>query len=174
MASPSRRRLESQWSTAGELAGGYPESRLLAAGLRGPDPAAAGPNGEPGPPGTNGGLAPKSARVGGRAPRVLAVPAGPRDAGGDRGRPSPSGFTCSPRLRYLTGITEYDDGVYLGGAVSLISGTVPYHGLRVFVQPPGILLLMVPVALLAERVSAVTQRHGRRAAADRGAPRPLA
>jgi hypothetical protein len=58
------------------------------------------------------------------------------------------------RLRYLTGITEYDDGVYLGGAVSLISGTVPYHGFA-FVQPPGILLLMVPVALLA-KVSAVT------------------
>lgn len=58
------------------------------------------------------------------------------------------------RVRYLTGITEYDDGVYLGGAVSLVSGTVPYHGFA-FVQPPGILLLMVPVALLA-KVSAVT------------------
>jgi hypothetical protein len=58
------------------------------------------------------------------------------------------------RLRYLTGITEYDDGVYLGGTVSLISGTVPYHGFA-FVQPPGILLLMAPAALLA-KVSAVT------------------
>ena len=27
------------------------------------------------------------------------------------------------RLRYLTGITEYDDGVYLGGAISLMSGS---------------------------------------------------
>jgi hypothetical protein len=53
------------------------------------------------------------------------------------------------RLRYLTGITEYDDGVYLGGAVSLVSGIVPYHGFA-FVQPPGILLLMAPVALLAK------------------------
>lgn len=58
------------------------------------------------------------------------------------------------RLRYLTGITEYDDGVYLGGAISLISGVVPYHGFA-FVQPPGILLLMVPAALLA-KVSAAT------------------
>ena len=58
------------------------------------------------------------------------------------------------RLRYLTGITEYDDGVYLGGAVSLVSGTLPYHGFA-FVQPPGILLLMAPAALLA-KVSAVT------------------
>ena len=53
------------------------------------------------------------------------------------------------RVRYLTGITEYDDGVYLGGAISLISGTLPYHGFA-FVQPPGILLLMAPVALLAK------------------------
>jgi alpha-1,2-mannosyltransferase len=58
------------------------------------------------------------------------------------------------RPGYLTGITEYDDGVYLGGAVSLLAGTVPYHGFA-FVQPPGILLLMAPVALLA-KVSAVT------------------
>ena len=58
------------------------------------------------------------------------------------------------RLRYLTGITEYDDGVYLGGAVSLLSGVVPYHGFA-FVQPPGILLLMAPAALVA-KVSAVT------------------
>jgi alpha-1,2-mannosyltransferase len=58
------------------------------------------------------------------------------------------------RLRYLTGITEYDDGVYLGGSVSLISGTLPYHGFA-FVQPPGILLLMAPAALLA-KVSAIT------------------
>lgn len=58
------------------------------------------------------------------------------------------------RLRYLTGITEYDDGVYLGGAVSLLSGILPYHGFA-FVQPPGILLLMAPVALLV-KVSAIT------------------
>jgi hypothetical protein len=58
------------------------------------------------------------------------------------------------RPGYLTGITEYDDGVYLGGAVSLLSGVLPYHGFA-FVQPPGILLLMAPAALLA-KVSAVT------------------
>ena len=38
------------------------------------------------------------------------------------------------RLRYLTGITEYDDGVYLGGAVSLLSGAVPYRDFA-FIQP---------------------------------------
>ena len=56
------------------------------------------------------------------------------------------------RPGYLTGLTEYDDGVYLGGAVSLLSGSPPYHGFA-FVQPPGILLLMAPVALIAKAVS---------------------
>ena len=58
------------------------------------------------------------------------------------------------RPRYLTGVTEYDDGVYLGGAIRLISGTLPYRGFA-FVQPPGILLLMTPVAVIA-KVSTAT------------------
>jgi hypothetical protein len=53
------------------------------------------------------------------------------------------------RPGYLTGITEYDDGVYLGGAVRLLQGALPYHDFE-FVQPPGILLLMAPVAVLAK------------------------
>jgi hypothetical protein len=57
------------------------------------------------------------------------------------------------RPGYLTGVTEYDDGVYLGGAIRLISGTLPYHGFA-FVQPPGILLLMAPVALIAKASTA--------------------
>jgi len=51
------------------------------------------------------------------------------------------------RLGYLTGVTEYDDGVYLGGAIRLFQGQLPYHDFA-FVQPPGILLLLQPVALL--------------------------
>jgi hypothetical protein len=58
------------------------------------------------------------------------------------------------RPGYLTGITEYDDGVYLGGALSLLSGGVPYRDFA-FVQPPGILLLMFPAALIA-KASSVT------------------
>jgi hypothetical protein len=53
------------------------------------------------------------------------------------------------RPGYLTGITEYDDGVYLGGAVRLLSGALPYRDYA-FVQPPGILLLMTPVAAVAK------------------------
>jgi hypothetical protein len=58
------------------------------------------------------------------------------------------------RPGYLTGVTEYDDGVYLGGAIRLISGSLPYRDFA-FVQPPGILLLMAPVAVIA-KVSTAT------------------
>jgi alpha-1,2-mannosyltransferase len=58
------------------------------------------------------------------------------------------------RPLFLTGVTEYDDGVYLGGAIRLISGSTPYHDFA-FVQPPGILLLMAPVAVIA-KVSTAT------------------
>jgi alpha-1,2-mannosyltransferase len=53
------------------------------------------------------------------------------------------------RPGYLTGVTEYDDGVYLGGAIRLLQGSLPYHDFA-FVQPPGMLLLMTPVALIAK------------------------
>ncbi|HSZ40273.1 MAG TPA: phospholipid carrier-dependent glycosyltransferase [Trebonia sp.] len=61
-------------------------------------------------------------------------------------------FTLS-RSGYLTGVTEYDDGVYLGGAIRLLQGALPYHDFA-FVQPPGILLLMTPVALLTKFTTA--------------------
>lgn len=54
----------------------------------------------------------------------------------------------------LTGITEYDDGVYLGGALRLTDGAMPYKDFA-FVQPPGILLLMTPVALIAKLTTTV-------------------
>jgi alpha-1,2-mannosyltransferase len=56
------------------------------------------------------------------------------------------------RPGYLTGVTEYDDGVYLGGSIRLLQGSLPYHDWA-YVQPPGILLLMTPVALLAKVVT---------------------
>ena len=52
------------------------------------------------------------------------------------------------RPGYLLGVTEYDDGSYFGSAVRLMHGMLPYRDF-VFVQPPGITLLMTPVALLA-------------------------
>jgi alpha-1,2-mannosyltransferase len=53
------------------------------------------------------------------------------------------------RPGYLTGVTEYDDGVYLGAAIRLLSGSLPYHDFAL-VQPPGIALLMAPVAVLGK------------------------
>jgi alpha-1,2-mannosyltransferase len=55
------------------------------------------------------------------------------------------------RPGYLTGLTEYDDGPYFGSAVRLVSGQLPYRAF-IFVQPPGITLLMAPAALVAKAV----------------------
>ena len=51
------------------------------------------------------------------------------------------------RPGFLLGVTEYDDGPYFGSAVRLVHGSMPYRDF-VLVQPPGITLLMSPVALL--------------------------
>ena len=53
------------------------------------------------------------------------------------------------RPGYLSGLTEYDDGSYFGSAVHLTQGVLPYRDF-VFVQPPGITLLMAPAALIAK------------------------
>jgi alpha-1,2-mannosyltransferase len=123
------------------------------------------------------GVTPGGANV--PAPRPAADPPRPAAPGGRRPRMlrpdvlraywlSPAGLVIAAatalslalrlymlsRPLFLTGVTEYDDGVYLGGAIRLISGEVPYHGFA-FVQPPGMLLLMAPVAVIA-KVSTAT------------------
>ena len=62
-------------------------------------------------------------------------------------------FTLT-RPGYLTGITEYDDGVYLGGSIRLSQGQLPYLNFAT-VQPPGIFELLLPVALLAKVLTTV-------------------
>lgn len=49
----------------------------------------------------------------------------------------------------LFGVTEYDDGVYVGAAIRLVGGVLPYRDF-VLVQPPGVVLLMAPVAALGK------------------------
>jgi hypothetical protein len=49
---------------------------------------------------------------------------------------------------FLLGVAEYDDGVYFGSALRLVTGVLPYRDF-VSSQPPGITLLMAPVALVA-------------------------
>jgi alpha-1,2-mannosyltransferase len=49
---------------------------------------------------------------------------------------------------HLSGIDEYDDGVYFGGAINLVHGVLPYRDFA-FIQPPGIVVLLSPVAALS-------------------------
>jgi alpha-1,2-mannosyltransferase len=53
------------------------------------------------------------------------------------------------RPGYLLGVTEYDDGVMFGDALQFVSGAIPYRDFAV-VQPPGSMLVVAPVALLAK------------------------
>jgi hypothetical protein len=63
-------------------------------------------------------------------------------------------FTLT-RPGFLTGISEYDDGIYLGAAIRLTQGALPYRDFA-FVQPPGILLLMTPAAAVAKVAGTAT------------------
>jgi hypothetical protein len=62
-------------------------------------------------------------------------------------------FTLT-RPGLLTGVSEYDDGVYLGAAIRLTQGALPYRDFA-FVQPPGMLLLMAPAAVVARMTNTV-------------------
>src|SRR5205814_5974504 len=65
-------------------------------------------------------------------------------------RPAVGPAGNQPKLaRLLVRPNEYDDGSYFGSAVHLVGGILPYRGF-IFVQPPGILLLMAPAALVAK------------------------
>jgi alpha-1,2-mannosyltransferase len=63
-------------------------------------------------------------------------------------------FTLT-RAGFLTGVSEYDDGVYLGAAIRLTQGTLPYRDFAL-VQPPGMLVLMTPAALVARLTTTAT------------------
>ncbi len=51
----------------------------------------------------------------------------------------------------LGGVLEYDDGVYYNAAAHLAGGALPYRDF-VFLQPPGITLLLAPVVGLARLI----------------------
>jgi hypothetical protein len=60
------------------------------------------------------------------------------------------------RPGFLTsGTVEYDDGVYLGAALRLLHGALPYKDYA-FVQPPGIVIVALPGALLGSVTSQAT------------------
>ncbi len=60
------------------------------------------------------------------------------------------------RPGFLTsGTVEYDDGVYLGAALRLLHGALPYKDYA-FVQPPGIIVVALPGAFLGSLTSQAT------------------
>ena len=62
------------------------------------------------------------------------------------------------RPGYLLGVTEYDDGSYFGSAIRLVQGQLPYRDF-VFVQPPGITLLMAVVIIAFVALMEQAQRR---------------
>ena len=117
--------------------------RDAVAGSPGTDPAGAGPSGSPG-------------RAGGLGRRLRAMP--------------PTGLVILAatvlalalrlflvtRPGFLTsGTVEYDDGVYLGAAMRLLHGVLPYKDYA-FVQPPGIILVALPAGLAGSLTSQAT------------------
>ncbi len=52
------------------------------------------------------------------------------------------------RPGHLLGVGDYDDGADFGSALRLVHGVLPYRDF-IIVQPPGIVLLMIPAAALS-------------------------
>ena len=57
------------------------------------------------------------------------------------------------RPGHLFGVVQYDDSVYLGAALRIVAGQLPYRDF-VTIQPPGLPLLLVPVAALSHWIGA--------------------
>jgi hypothetical protein len=62
------------------------------------------------------------------------------------------GFLLSRPHFLNSGGVEYDDGVYLGEAIRLLHGDLPY-GDYALIQPPGIMLVVLPEAIVARLAS---------------------
>lgn len=57
------------------------------------------------------------------------------------------------RPGHLLGVVQYDDSVYLGAALRIIAGSLPYRNF-ILIQPPGLPLLLTPVAALSHWIGA--------------------
>jgi alpha-1,2-mannosyltransferase len=53
---------------------------------------------------------------------------------------------------HLSGVNEYDDGVYYLASLQVLHANLPYRDFA-FIQPPGILLLLSPFAFLGQHLS---------------------
>jgi alpha-1,2-mannosyltransferase len=127
-------------ATSGDGQDGAPEQTTAAPAV--PSPAGPQPGDAPDGPAA-GGPAPEAARASAlRQPATLVIIGMTLLALAVR-------LYYFTRPGYLLGVTEYDDGSYFGSAVRLVHGVLPYRDF-VFVQPPGITILMTPVALLSK------------------------
>ncbi|HVB53848.1 MAG TPA: hypothetical protein VNF24_06605 [Candidatus Acidoferrales bacterium] len=52
------------------------------------------------------------------------------------------------RPGHLLGVVQYDDSVYLGAAIRILAGNLPYRDFTL-IQPPGLPLLLTPIAALS-------------------------
>ena len=108
--------------------------------------------------------------AGGEAGGSDAAPAGTAGRGSRLRVPSAGGlvliaatvFALALRLFLLgrpgfltSGTVEYDDGVYLGAALRLLHGAMPYKDYA-FVQPPGIIVVGLPGAVIGSLTSQAT------------------
>src|SRR5690242_6300003 len=59
------------------------------------------------------------------------------------------------RPGFLLGVNEYDEGTDFGSAIRLAHGAMPYRDF-IMVHPPGITLLMYPLALATRAISTDT------------------
>ena len=57
------------------------------------------------------------------------------------------------RPGHLFGVVQYDDSVYLGAALRIVAGQLPYRDF-VTIQPPGLPILLVPIAALSHWIGA--------------------
>ena len=63
------------------------------------------------------------------------------------------GFLLTRPHFLSSGAVEYDDGVYLGEAIRLLHGDLPYRDYAL-IQPPGVMLLTLPEAIITRLASA--------------------
>ncbi|MGC2191222.1 MAG: hypothetical protein WA751_02695 [Candidatus Dormiibacterota bacterium] len=57
------------------------------------------------------------------------------------------------RPGHLLGVDQYDDAVYLGASLRILAGAIPYRDF-ILIQPPGLPLLLTPVAALSHWLGA--------------------
>ncbi|MFB7943493.1 hypothetical protein ACFC6L_01095 [Kitasatospora phosalacinea] len=127
-------------SPEAEPAGVPPASR------KAPDSAASDGRGEPGEPGEPGGPAEHARPTAAVSPRTALTV-----TGGAAALSAALYVYVFSLPKVLTGAHGYDDGVLLAASLRLVHGVLPYRDFT-FLHPPGLPLLMSPVAVIGSIV----------------------